>query len=202
MKKRIGFFGGSFDPIHLGHINLAVQILENHSLDHILFCPAQCSPHKESSPPEVEFNKRKEMVELAIEGYPYFSLTTIQENMGKLSFHIDTLRLITKKEEFKQAEFFLVLAEDSIEKFYLWKDVYDLCELAKPLFGTRKDYSIGLHSYPDKNLLPIIKKGLTKTKVMEISSTDIRSRLKKTLCCQHLLPTKVLDYIYKHDLYL
>jgi len=199
--EKIGFFGGSFDPIHFGHINLALQMYEIHKLDHILFCPAVCSPHKTSTPPAESYEKRAHLVELAIEGIPYFSLTKIQENLGDVSYHIDTLRLLLKDERYKNAKIYLILAEDSIQNFYLWKDVFTLCELATPLFGARKDYSSNLKDYPDKKLLPIIKKGLVDTKVMEISSTDLRDRLKKKLYCNHLLPAKVLDYIYKDHLY-
>lgn len=199
--QKIGFYGGSFDPIHFGHINLALQMLEIHKLDHILFSPAVCSPHKTKTPPLANYEQRAHLVELAIEGIPQFSLTRIQEDLGDISYHIDTIRLLQKDEKYKNAKIYLILAEDAIEKFYLWKDVFTLCDLAPPLFGTRKDFLKDLKDYPDKNLVPIIKKGLTSTKVMEISSTELRKRLKNKLYCNHLLPAKVLDYIYKDHLY-
>ena len=97
---KVGFFGGSFDPIHYGHINLALQILEIHKLDHILFSPAVCSPFKKGSPPVESFENRAKMVELAIEEIDQFSLTRIQENQGDISYHIETINFLLNDPSF------------------------------------------------------------------------------------------------------
>lgn len=201
-KKKIGFFGGSFDPIHFGHINLALQILEIHQLDGILFCPARCSPHKKVNPPKESFSHRLEMVKKAITNIPNFYVTDIEEKGEGLSYTIDTINLLKKEDgRFHDTQFNLVLSEDSINYFYCWKEVEKLVELAPPLFGTRNDSFPTLDHYISESLAKIIKKGLTKTKVMDISSTDIRDRLKNKLYCYHLMPTNVLDYIYNYALY-
>lgn len=200
--ERIGFFGGTFDPIHLGHINLALQIFETCNLDHILFCPARCSPDKKNDPPQIDFTTRAQMIALAIADIPHFSLTTIEEKHEGLSYTIDTieyLKSVSKK--YENSSLFLILAEDAIKTLYQWKSVTKLCQIAPPLIGQRKEDKIDLQHYPNQELIPFIQKGLIKTKTMEISSTDIRERIKKKLYCGHLLPSKVLDFISRHGLY-
>jgi nicotinate-nucleotide adenylyltransferase len=76
--KKIGFFGGSFDPIHLGHLNLAVQLLESGAVDEILFCPAYCSPFKIGRPPEVSGFHRLEMIRRVISDIPQFKVSSLE----------------------------------------------------------------------------------------------------------------------------
>lgn len=202
MMQKVGFFGGTFDPIHFGHINLALQIYEICKLDHVLFCPARCSPDKKSDPPKVDFEKRAEMVRLAIEDIPYFSLTTIENKQKGLSYTLDTLEFLKKENnKYRDVKFHLILSADTIKTFHQWKNVKKLCELAPPLFGIRNDPMPDSQVCQNQDLLPWIQKGLIKSKVIDISSTEIRDRIKKKLYCGHLLPAKVLDFISLHGLY-
>jgi len=200
--KKVGFFGGTFDPIHFGHINLALQIYEICNLDHILFCPARCSPDKKNDPPRANFAKRAEMVKLAIEGIPHFSMTTIEDKQEGLSYTIDTLKFLKNDNpQYRNVDFYLILAEDSIKTFYQWKEVKELCSLAPPLIGVRKEHSLVLQGHKGQELAPYIQKGFIKTKIIEISSTEIRDRIKQKLYSGHLLPFKVVDFIGQNELY-
>lgn len=194
MKKTIGFYGGTFDPIHFGHINLAVQLLEMHHLDEVLFCPAYCSPFKTAKPPHVSPQHRLEMLRIALDGIPHFRISSYEIDRNDPSFTIDTLRAI--KGEFKSdVKFRLLLSEEAATQFDQWKDFQELIRLAPPLIGTRS-------SNAEKGgLSASLRSGFTQTKVFEISSTDIRERLKKGLYCGHLVPAKVLDYIEANHLY-
>jgi len=200
---RVGFFGGSFDPIHLGHINLAIELLERQNLNKIIFCPARCSPHKLSAPPITPLSQRIEMVERAIEGNPNFILTAIEEEGIGPSYTIDTIKAFQKKNtECSDSTFFLILAEDALARFYLWKDVHALCHIASPLFGRRTLRNPDLSDYPDPSMISLLKKGLIDMPMFEISSSNIRFRLKNNLYCKHLLPRDVLDFIDANKLYL
>ena len=173
--KKFGFYGGSFDPIHFGHLYLAIQLAEHHGLDHVFVCPSFCSPFKEE--PVASASHRFEMVRLAVEGIPHFSATPVEIERGGVSYTIDTIRSLPK------AQYHLLLSDESAAHLDQWKESDELIRLAPPLIGSR------------------LKKGFTKTQKMEISSTEIRDRLEKNLYCGHLVPSKALDYILQHRLY-
>lgn len=182
MTKTIGFFGGSFDPIHFGHINLALQLLELHRLDEVLVCPAFCSPFKSAKPPVASPEHRLAMLRLGLEGVPKFRITSLEIEREGPSFTIDTIHLLLEKE---RAQFRLLVSEETAAHFDRWKESAELLRLAPPLIGTRKTAEPGHPSTP----------------IMDISSTDIRNRIAKGLYCGHLVPAKTLDYICKHLLY-
>lgn len=199
---KIGFFGGSFDPIHLGHINLALQMQEAHDLTQIFFCPTSQNPLKTSEPPVVSKEHRRGMVVAAIAPLPKFTFLDIEIQKSSPIYTIDSIRTLIKADEEQKAkkkQYFLIVGEDALEGFHKWKEVEELILLAPPLVGTRSGFTLP-QTLP-KSVAAAIKKGMTKTSVMEISSTEIRSRLGLGLYCGHLLPAKVWEYIQQNQLY-
>lgn len=192
MKKTIGVFGGSFDPVHFGHINLAMQLFEIHHLDEVLFCPVFCSPFKMNSPPIASPQDRLAMLHLALEGIPQFKVTTLEIDRKGPSFAIDTLRSLQSE----GVQLRLLLSEEVAAHLDMWKDVEELVRLAPPLIGSRTS------SLSHRPFSRFVKRGITKTKTFEISSSEIRQRLKEGLYCGHLLSEKVLDYIRKKRIYI
>ncbi len=190
MKNEVGFFGGSFDPIHFGHINLALAMLETHGLKEILFCPAFCSPFKLESPPLASPQDRLAMLKAALKEIPQFKVLSIEIDRGGPSYTIDTLTELQKKGN----QLRLILSGEAAAHFDRWKEAEALIRLAPPLVGTRRGGS-------SENLPEKFKKGLTPTRVLEISSTEIRERIKQKLYCGHLVPAKALDYIHANQLY-
>ena len=195
--EQIGLYGGSFDPLHFGHINLALEILEKSSLDKILFCPAFISPHKLKTPPKVSSEDRLQMLKLAIADIKNFDVYDGEIKRKGVSYTIDTLEELQEK-YLNKAKISLVIAQDSLSYFCSWKDYKKIIEKFSILIGCRSNFS--------ETEIPLeLKNSATKnfitTKRLEISSTDIRERLKKELYCGHLMPAKVLDYIYAHKLY-
>ncbi len=192
----IGFFGGSFDPVHFGHLNLAIQMLEKHRLSKILFCPAYVSPHKQGKPPAAPKHHRKAMAALAISPIKEFQLLDWELQQVGPSYTIDTIREL--KRQHPQESIRLILGEDALKEFFAWKEVEELVHLAPPLIGSR------LGTAP-ADMPPVLHKavlaGITKTSEMEISSTDVRARLALGKYCGHLVPAKVLDYIHQNQLY-
>ncbi len=194
--RKVAFFGGTFDPIHLGHLNLAIQLAEIHKLDEVLFCPANFSPHKQNNLPQAPSEHRSAMVQLAIAPIESFNILEYELEKSGPSFTIDSLRMLTQA--YPKTELFLILGQlQGVDK---WKEIEALLSLAKPLVGSRKekqDIVSGLSEKAQK----AIKAGITPISIMEISSTEIRARLKQKKYCGHLLPEKVLNYIYEHNLY-
>jgi nicotinate-nucleotide adenylyltransferase len=167
--KKVGFFGGSFDPIHFGHIALAIQLMEAHKLDEVLFCPAFCSPFKTATPPMAMPKQRLEMLKLALE-IPEFKISTVELDRGGPSYSIETIRALQKE----GVQYRLLLSDEAAAHLEQWKDTQELLKLAPPLIGPRE---------------------------IQISSTQIRARLKKKLYCGHLVSAKVLEYIHTHRVY-
>lgn len=126
----IGFFGGSFDPIHFGHITLAVHLLETQQLKEILFCPAFCSPFKTAAPPHASPEHRLAMLKLALD-HPQFKISTLELERGGPSYTIDTIRAL------KMNGLRLILSEEAAAHLNRWKDTEELLKLAPPLIGPR-----------------------------------------------------------------
>lgn len=194
---KIGFFGGSFDPIHFGHINLAIELKERAGLDEVWFCPANISPHKGKEP--LAGSLRLQIAKLAIEDIPGFKLIDHELRRSGSSYTVETLREL--KKEFPEHEWFLILGDDCIENFFDWKEPNEILKLASPLIGSRdaKAFLEGDHSLQKQK--DRFRAGWTRIPVLEISSTNIRDRLSRGLYCGHLLPAKVLDFITKNGLY-
>ncbi|MDE3045298.1 MAG: nicotinate (nicotinamide) nucleotide adenylyltransferase [Verrucomicrobiota bacterium] len=184
--KKVGFFGGSFDPIHFGHLNLAIEILERCGLDEVLFCPAFCSPFKTEHPPVASGDHRLEMVRRAISAIRQFRVTPVEIERKGPSFTVETLR----KLQTKGASYHLILAEDAALHFDRWKEPQQIIELAPLIVGTR-----------GMSVAVPMAKTTVQIPLFDISSTEIRARLKKKLYCGHLIPAKALDYIQEHGLY-
>ena len=194
-NKKIGFLGGTFDPIHLGHLNLAVELQEKNHLDEVWFVPAQVNPHKqdvESMPAQ----QRLEMVKLAISPYKNFYATDIELKRPPPSYTIDTVKAFMQ--EFPKDEFFLLLGEDAIPKLEKWHKIEELIEVVSLLIGSRSGEWIKPENQAIKQA---IEKGMTTLPLFDVSATQIRNRLLIRLACDHLVPANVLDYIQKHHCY-
>lgn len=195
---KIGFFGGTFDPIHHGHLNLAIEILEKKKLDRIFFCPANRSPEKKEAQPVVSAEDRFAMLTLALEPIPAFSPLDWEIKRPGLSYTIDTLRML--KAEYPKAELHLIFGEDILAGLHAWKDVEALLQLAPPLVGLRH-FELSSEILLPPALLSLVRAGLTHIPLLDISSTQLRKRLKERKYCGHLVPSKVLDYIVENRLY-
>ena len=198
MSKKVGFFGGSFDPIHLGHLNIAIELAEKHKLDEVYVCPTSQSPFKKEKPPIATKEDRRAMVTAAISPLPNFTLLDFELQKSVPCYTIDTIRELIAIHH--KNNYFLLLGEDAIEHFHAWREVEELVKLATPLIGSRKTKSFNMKGLTSA-LSSSIEKGLIQIPVMEISSTEIRDRIQKGLYCGHLLPAKVWDYIQQHQLY-
>lgn len=190
--KRVGFFGGSFDPIHFGHLNLAVELSERHRLDEILFCPANISPFKKGRPPQASGKERLSMLSHALEEFPRFKPLSLEVNREGPSYTVETLEELKKEGE----ELFFLLSSDVAADFHLWKEPKKILEIARPLVGGDSPSSVIESPFSQEFM-----GAFTPIRRFDISSTEVRRRLQEKLCVAHMVPLKALDYIREHRLY-
>lgn len=193
--KQIALFGGTFDPIHIGHIHLAIEMLENHQLDIILFSPAFCSPHKTQDPPKASIVDRMKMVKLAVEDHPKFKVLDFESKKPFPSYTIDTLKYL--QTQYTDCSLSLILSEESAQSFSSWRGSEEIASIANILTGGKE---LPLSNI-ENSLQTVLKKGFTRIPIFEVSSTEVRNRLKKRLYCSHLLHFEVLQYIERRRLY-
>ena len=191
-KKNVGILGGSFDPVHFGHLNLALCLMESCSLDEVLFVPTSVSPFKENAPPMASAEHRLAMLKIALSPLKKFRIIDSEIHSKGPSYTIDTVRKISQDPSLK---LHLLIGEDHLASFHRWKDVEELVRLAPPLMGTRSSSSPS--ALEEK--LHLVR---VKIPLFDISSTTVRERLAQKKYCGHLVPAPVLDYIQRNHLYI
>ena len=198
MGKKIGLYGGTFDPIHNGHLNLVLDIKEAQGLDEMWLIPTGVNPFKINQT-VASAQQRLEMTQLAAQDYPELSVSDIEIERKGISYAIDTLNELIP--QYPDVEFCVVIGDDAAAGFFKWKDIHQVIELVPIYVGRRSCQNNLINLEGDSAVLEVLKRGYTETKILDISSTLIRQRIRNGLNCRPLLPPKVLDYIYKNHLY-
>ena len=189
----IGLFGGTFDPIHLGHLILAETAFEKLNLDRLVFLPAKISPYKINQPPSASEADRVAMIQLAIKGRDAWSLDARELFRTGPSFTIDTVREL--QQEHPRVNFVLLIGEDQLNGLSGWKESEELPKLVSFVVLSRLEKV----STPKKQSLP--ESATFLDRCIDISSTEIRERLAKNKKVDYLLPQLIHDYIKKNSLY-
>lgn len=211
---KIGIFGGTFNPIHYGHLRSAQEVLEDFELNEVIFVPSAIPPHKAGYPVVSAFHKVK-MLELALKDNPQFSLSGVELRRQGTSYSVDTLEYYRAKYE-KEEELYFVLGIDAFLEIDTWKNYKRLFELSNFIVMTRPSYSMlkPIDILP-KNMLDkflFLEEGkflhssgfyvyLGKVTFLDISSSYIRERIKKRRAIKYLLPKEVEEYILEKGLY-
>lgn len=196
---KIGLMGGSFDPIHNGHLVLAEQVRTRFQMDKIIFIPSGNPPHKVNHASKED---RYNMTKLAIEDNEFFELSTIELDQDHKTYTIDTVKRL--REEFgEDTEVFFITGADMIIDLPTWKHFDELVTICKFIGSTRPGIEDTQLSEQINALVRDFKADITITQVpaLAISSTDIRRRIKYNLSIRYLLPKETEAYIYKHQLY-
>ena len=212
-KKRVGLFGGTFNPIHSGHLRGAEEVREAFRLQKVIFIPAAIPPHK-GTEEVIEAKHRLEMVRLATATNPFFSTTDIELLRPERSYSIDTLRYFNEKH---QEALFFILGRDAFMEIETWKEFQNLFSLCNFIVMTRPGSPKALSSSPfPEALAPLLRydreaKGWMHTSghivyfkeitVLDISSTKIRELIEKGESVRYLIPSEVEAYIQKKGLY-
>lgn len=200
---RLGLFGGSFDPIHLGHLILAENCRDQFRLDAVWFIPAATPPHKQVRP-ITDGELRAAMVEAAIAGQPEFSLCCHELEKGGVNYTVDTLRFI--HQTVPDAELFLIVGGDMLLDLPHWREAAEVCRLATPVAAVRPGEATELQFEALAGLvaparLREMANHLVKMPVLGISSTDIRRRVAEGRTIRYLVPPAVEALIEAHTLY-
>jgi nicotinate-nucleotide adenylyltransferase len=182
---RLGIFGGSFDPIHHGHLILARAALEELNLDRVIFIPANVSPHKTDTIPATA-QDRLAMVQLAIEGEAGFESSDLELLRPPPSYTVETLRELTTQQP--DDEFILLIGADNVAKFDTWREPDKIRRLAQIAVLDRANHETP-HDWP------VVRR------FIDISSTDIRARVAAGRSIRYLTPDSVCDYIAAQGLY-
>lgn len=187
----IGIFGGTFDPIHFGHLITAQAILEKRKLEKIIFVPAYIAPHKvkyDYTSPEHRFN----MTNLAIQHHPKFEISDFEINRDDISYTYNTLLEFSK--QYDNIE--LIIGFDNLITFNMWNKPDEILDIAK-LVVLKRTYDKEIkktHKY-------FAKAEFVDTPTIEISATQIRERVYSHLPIDFFVPPSVNQYISKHELY-
>ena len=200
-KKKIGIMGGTFNPIHFGHLILAEAAYEQYHLDKVLIMPAKEPSHKTISDTITE-EDRVEMVKRAIKGNDHFELSLLEINREGITYTIDTLTEL--HEEDSEIEYYFIMGADSLFHFNSWKEPEKILKLTNILVANRDlstfsalntqiDYLSD--KYDEANI------SLLDTPNLEISSHALRKRVRQNLSIKYYVPESVEEYIKEHGLY-
>lgn len=213
-KQTIGILGGTFNPIHFGHLRMAEELADNLNLDQIRFIPAATPPHKDK--PAVSAECRSAMVSLAIADNSRFVLDERELKRSGASYTIDTLHSL-RAELGEEASIVLLMGSDAFAYFdtwHRWREIIQVCHIAlvqrpqlrqhHPGLGQELEHFLQQHYSQDFEILHAKSSGsitMCPITALDISSTDIRQALQTRQSVRYLLPDCVIDYINQHQLY-
>lgn len=193
---RLGIFGGTFNPIHLGHLRLAEDVREEFFLDKVLFVPAARPPHKEMDV-WIDPLHRLRMVEIAIEGNEHFLCDPVEVERGGVSYTIDTVKYVCEKYN-PETKPFLIIGSDLIPGLGTWKSVDMLIKMVNFIVINRDGYPFeGMK----KGIIMNSSHYLYEKRKINIKSSEIRERLKSKRSIRYLVTDKVFQYIIENELY-
>jgi nicotinate-nucleotide adenylyltransferase len=196
---KIGILGGTFNPIHNGHLIIAEYIREKLDFDKIIFIPTGIPPHKNKIE-VLDGDTRAYMIELSIASNPNFEISTIEIDREDISYTIDTIK---KLKEISEDDFHMIIGGDSLLSLHSWKGfekiISEVNIIVADRYGACGDKIIAeigrLNEETGKKIISI------DTPIIDISSTEIRNKLKMGKSIKYLLPEKVENYILKRGLY-
>ena len=204
VKKRIILFGGTFDPIHYGHIRVAHSALQQTNAEKVVFIPAQRSPHKKLFP-VASGNARLEMITLAITGRDKFCVSDCELKRASPSYTLDTVRSF-QVQCGSAAEFYWLVGADMVKDLTAWHKIGELIDQCRLSVMSRAgfdkpDFS-GLEAVLGPQRVGKLAENVISTPLVDISGTEIRQKLASGRDIEGLVDAKVLAYIREHRLYI
>ncbi|MFC7440666.1 nicotinate-nucleotide adenylyltransferase [Laceyella putida] len=191
---KVGIFGGTFDPIHMGHLILAEQAREVAALDQVWFIPAAEPPHKLDKQITAA-SHRVHMVHLAVRCHPCFHLSTMELEREGPSYTYDTLRVL--RESHPGVEFYLLVGADMVKDLPNWYKIKEILQFVQVIGLGRPGVEVETLPAEVKNSLHWIPDAIETN----ISSTEIRQRLRQGKSVRYLVPDSVYQYMREHGLY-
>ncbi|MGA2691770.1 MAG: nicotinate-nucleotide adenylyltransferase [Opitutaceae bacterium] len=190
---KIGFLGGTFDPIHFGHLLAAQDAFEQHKLDRLVIVPAAQAPLKPNETQSTSAD-RLAMVRAATEWDTRFEVSDFELSKGGVSFTIDSARHF--RALYPNDELFWVIGGDQLPKLHLWKDIESLAAIVQFIFLERPGYPV--KAAPD---VPGLRLHRCDGHLLAISSTELRDRTRRGLSLDYFVPHKAIVYIREKGLY-
>ena len=198
-EKGLGILGGTFDPIHLGHLHIAEAVFAQIALEQIVFIPAFVPPHKLGQD-YAPAKHRYAMTELAVQSFPQFSVSDMELRRSGVSYTIDTLRELHKL--YPEKKLYFIIGADSVAQLHTWNSIEEMLQLATFVAAGRPGYE----GVMDEVVRHLGKEAaehilLLHTPEYDISSTEIRTRIRSGQSLAGLVPREVEAYIKEHELY-
>lgn len=201
IKQKIGIMGGTFDPIHIGHLVTAEAVRNEYGLDKVLFIPAANPPHKQNQKVTPAIH-RYIMTAMATYSNPYFHVSSIELDRPGPSYTIDTIYELIDKFG-PQTEIYFITGADAIQEIPTWDRIEELLGLCQFIAATRPGCVPSVDNIKEYfGELGKDRIHRLNTPELEISSTDIRARIKKSYSIKYIVPESVENYIIKEGLYL
>ncbi|MCS6771119.1 MAG: nicotinate-nucleotide adenylyltransferase [Kiritimatiellae bacterium] len=201
-NQRIGLFGGSFNPVHLGHLIAAQDAMDQMGLDRVIFLPAAHPPHKHAEilAPAAD---RLAMLRLAIGSDERFEVSSEEIDRGGVSFTVETLRRF--RERLPDTDLYFIIGADTLFELHTWREIGAVLQLAEIVTVGRPGLTVGELNSQSLRLPEPWPARLAANIVaghhIEISSTDIRNRVSRRRSIRFLVPDAVERYIREHGLY-
>ena len=189
---QIGVLGGTFDPVHIGHLIIAERAREEIGLDKVIFVPAGLPPHRQET--EVSVEHRYRMVTLAIQGNPHFLVSDVEIKRSGPSYTYDTIRSFLDNYG-KEVKIHLILGADAFQEVVSWYKIKDLVPLVSFVVVPREEAVL-----PER-LPETIRFQSLNVGIFSVSGREIRQRIKTGRSIRYLVPDLVREYIFKHALY-
>ncbi len=190
---RIGIFGGTFNPPHAGHLIVAESVCEQLKLDELFFVPSYISPHKKKGEDKLALHRAR-MVRLAIKSNPRFEFSDMEVRRKGMSFTYETVEAFHRK--YPDCKLFLIIGLDNCSEFHTWKNPERILDLASLVVMNRPPTMSGARGKK-------IRRGIHFASVpnIQISSTEIRAKVRRRKSIRYFVPQVILRYIQRHKLY-
>ena len=191
---RLGIFGGTFNPIHLGHLIIAQESLFQFALDKIIFIPSANPPHKSGQviAPALE---RLQMTKYAVAGNPQFVVSDLELKRNDKSYTIDTIKTLQKKYG-AETELNFIIGADALSEIFTWKNAEELIAVCGFIVAPRAEFQL---NNLDRRIRDIVK--IIAMEPVNISASDIRERIRTGQPIRYFLPGKVYKYLLDSSVY-
>lgn len=201
MRKKVGIMGGTFDPIHIGHLILGESAYQQFSLDKILFMPSGNPPHKTNRDGGASNEERVEMVRRAIETNDHFELSLVEMHEQGYVYTKETLRRLTEANP--DTDYYFILGADSLFNFETWKEPQEICRLCTIVVAVRDHLPMPELDGQIEYLIEKYHADIRKLQSLniDIASSTIRSWVAEGRSCRYYVPEPVIEYMSEHDIY-
>lgn len=192
---KLGLFGGTFNPIHNAHMEVAKKALDQFDLRRVIFIPAKVPPHKMDEPMP-NANLRYQMVKLAVEDWPRFEVSKVELNREGPSYTIDTINELNTR---YSGQLYFIIGSDTLAEIHTWKSPRELLRSCHFIVAPRKGIGPG---YFKKDYFQDADLYFLKMEEIHLSSSQIRAMLRQNLSLDTLVPEKTKEFIHKKRLYV